>query len=183
MYCWILVAVLHCYSGYLQWEPHSISNRWQGQSSIWNVERNGRERRVQIWNHWWIFNGNCDPGTTLIVVCLCELTCLIIINKKVLLRERKRHTAHCVASPYRGGTYLGCGGDTHLCQGVTYLGWGYLPWPGGTHLCRGYLPWLGLPTLAGVLPWVWKYKQTETITFPHPMDAGGNKGESYSIQY
>ena len=43
------------------------------------------------------------------------------LNKKVLLRKRKRHTVRRVASP--GGTYLGYRG-----------GGGHLPWPGGTHL-------------------------------------------------
>ena len=64
-------------------------------------------------------------------------------NKKVVLREHKRHTARCVASPW-GGTYLGWRGE-----GVPTLarGRGYLPWPGGS----GYLPWPGegVPTLAG----------------------------------
>ena len=41
-------------------------------------------------------------------------------NKKVLLRERKRHTTRRVASA-RGG-------------GGTYLGWGYLTWTEGTYL-------------------------------------------------
>ena len=83
----------------------------------------------------------------------------IAFNKKVLLRKRKRHTAHPVASP---GGYLPWLGGTHLCGG--YLPWpgGYLPCPGGTYLCWGstyfgqgvpnltgaYLPWLGM-----YLPW------------------------------
>ena len=92
-------------------------------------------------------------------------------NKKVLLRERKRHTARRVATPW-GGTYLGC-------RGGTYLGRGYLPWlrggvptlagggvptlagGGGTYLGQGEgvptLPGGGVPTLArwrGYLPWL-----------------------------
>ena len=80
-------------------------------------------------------------------------------NKKVLLLERKSHTARCsgaVLSPGGGG------------EGNTYFGWGggYLPWPGstylgwrGTHLGCGYLPWIEgtypgwrVPTLAGAVP-------------------------------
>ena len=63
-------------------------------------------------------------------------------NKKVLLREHKRHTAHRVASPGGKGTYLGQGG---------YLPWwGYLPWQGVPTLAGG-----GVPTLAkGYLPWL-----------------------------
>ena len=76
----------------------------------------------------------------------------INVNKKVLLRERKRHTAHRVASPWwGGGTYLGRGG------GGTYLGWGDPSLArGALTLAGGYLPWLvvpiltrGVPTLAG----------------------------------
>ena len=96
-------------------------------------------------------------------------------NKKVLLRERKRHTPRCVASPWRGGTYLGRGGVTYLgwdvpilVRGEPTLAGGYLPWlygvptlaGGGTYLgqgvpslARGYPPWPGgVPTLAGGVP-------------------------------
>ena len=59
-------------------------------------------------------------------------------NKKVLLREHKRHTARRVASPW-GGTYLGWGVPT-LARGGTYLGWG-----------DTYLGW-GVPTLARGTP-------------------------------
>ena len=68
----------------------------------------------------------------------------LILNKKVLLRERKRHTARHAASHRGGGTYLG--------QGDTYLGWGYLPWLWGTPpWLGGYPPWPKgeVPTLAG----------------------------------
>ena len=75
---------------------------------------------------------------------------LVFANKKVLLRERKRHTACRVPSthyavPVGGGTYLA--GGYLPWPGGTYPGWGwYLSWPGG------YLPWLGVPTLAGRVP-------------------------------
>ena len=98
------------------------------------------------------------------------------LNKIVLLRERKRHTARRVASPWPGGgggTYVAWE-STYLSRGVptldggTYLGGGwylpwpdrYLPWLGGTYLGQGtptlaggYLPWPGgVPILAGVPP-------------------------------
>ena len=31
----------------------------------------------------------------------------------------------------------------------------------------------------GVCPWVWTNKRTETITFPHPSDAGGYNREMF----
>ena len=63
-------------------------------------------------------------------------------NKKVLLRERKTHTA-CGISSTPSAALSGCG---------TYPGWGYLLWMGGAGgtysswvptLARRYLPWLG----------------------------------------
>ena len=51
-------------------------------------------------------------------------------NKKVLLRERKRHTARRIAST-RCDAMFPCGG------GVPTLAGRYLPWPGG------YLFWVG----------------------------------------
>ena len=89
----------------------------------------------------------------------------ISLNKKVLLREHKRHTARSVASPRPGGTYLG--------WGVLTLGY---PFP-HADLARWYLPWLGVPTLGYPLPHLdlarvgtpppqWTDKQSETITFP-----------------
>ena len=91
------------------------------------------------------------------------------VNKKVLLRERKRHTACHVAStrcaalsPVGGGgggrgglptlALAGGGGVPTLDWGVPTLagGWclpwtagGYLPWPGG----KGTYPGWGVPTL------------------------------------
>ena len=33
----------------------------------------------------------------------------------------------------------------------------------------------------GVPHWVWTNKQTETVTFPHPSEAGGNKRKSSRV--
>ena len=96
-------------------------------------------------------------------------------NKKVLLRERKRHTARHVASachavlvggvtypgggylPWWRGTYPGGGGYLPWWRGGTYPGGGGVPtlveggtYPGGyLPWWRGYLPWWGVPTLVG----------------------------------
>ena len=74
-------------------------------------------------------------------------------NKKVLLRERKRHTRDIPTLD--GGTYPGRGGITldrwYLpWKGIPTLTGGYLPWTWGylTWL-RGYLSWPGAPTLDG----------------------------------
>ena len=68
-------------------------------------------------------------------------------NKKVLLRERKRHTARCVASKHyavavgRGGTYPGGGGGTYSGGGVPALVRGVPTLVGGTYSGGGqYLP-------------------------------------------
>ena len=77
-----------------------------------------------------------------------KICTIISFNKKVLLRERKRHAAHRVASP-SGGTYLG--------WGVPTLARGCLPWLGVLTLARAYLPWLGiwyLPWSEGYLLWL-----------------------------
>ena len=72
-------------------------------------------------------------------------------HKKVLLRERKRHTARCVANPWQGGTYLGQGGGVPTLAREE----GYLPWPGGGGTYLGWeegvstLAGGGVPTLAG----------------------------------
>ena len=91
--------------------------------------------------------------------CTSDLLSNLINNKKVLLRERKRHTAHHVASPW-GDTYLGWGVPT-LVGGPTLAG-GYLPWPGGT-----YLSWTGWGTSHVNWQTNWNYY------LPHPSDAGG----------
>ena len=93
-------------------------------------------------------------------VNLCAIVNMYDCNKKVLLRERKRHTARRVASPWLGG-----GG---------YLSWpgGYLPWgtlhpdlAGGNYLGQGdtYLGW-GVPTLARGVP---------TLGYPLSWPGGG----------
>ena len=85
-----------------------------------------------------------------------------IQNKKVLQRERKRHTDRCVSStcyavPVGGGTYPRRGG-TYPRRGGTYSGGGgYLPWWGGTYSGGGSsypggggtYPGEGVPTLGG----------------------------------
>ena len=117
------------------------------------------------------------------------------LNKKVLLRERKRHTARHVL-----GGYLPWPGG-----GVPHLARGYLPWPGGYPTLAGgyptlgryppwpggYLSWMrGVPTLAGGYPALARGVPTlarmgyptgceqtdayENSTFRHPSDVGGN---------
>ena len=131
------------------------------------------------------------------------------INKKVLLRERKRHTNRSVTStPY---AVLSWGVPTldreHLPWGTPLLTWpgGYLLWEVPT-LARGYLPWMGstylgwgVPTL-GVPP-SWPAQggvptlgvphldlarvpppsvdRLKTLPSPHPSDAVGNKDTIY----
>ena len=93
----------------------------------------------------------------------------ICTNKKVLLCDRKKHTALCVAST----PVVLAGGDTPI------PGW-VVPYPrtGGYPILGWYPPFgtgQGTPPhldLAGVPP---PPPRTETITFPHPSDAGGNK--------
>ena len=84
-------------------------------------------------------------------------------NKKVLLHERKRHTACHIASLGGGGTYLGV--LPHLGRGGNYLGWGgYLPWPGE------YPPWPGVHTLAGgTHPGHWGYPPRPGWGTPPPL--------------
>ena len=98
--------------------------------------------------------------------------------------------------PWPGGTYLG--------SGVPTLAWGYLPWPGGTtlagvpilgrgipNLANGYLPWPGgnlpwleVPTLAGMgyPPGCEQTDPCKNSTLPHPSDAGGNNWATYPVQ-
>ena len=125
-----------------------------------------------------------------LVKFLYLMCCNKMLNKKVLLRERKRHTDRNVSStPYAvlyrgylpwpegdGVPTLAGGGVPTLARGrgvPTLAGEGYLPWPGrgrGTYLCWGggerYLPWLGggVPTLAR---WV------GTLGYPLPPSGPG----------
>ena len=148
------------------------------------------------------------------------------INKKILLRERKRHTAHRVLSTpsavlSRRGRgiphhWTGGGGTPSLTGvppiltwwGFPIPGWGYpipdqgtpssgpsqhippppagpgwgTPWEGTWDQSLGYTPertwdqsrYYGME-MGYTPPRVRTDKQTETITFPHPSDAGGNK--------
>ena len=100
------------------------------------------------------------------------------LNKTVLLRERKRHTPSLA-----GGYHPDLAGGTPS-QGTpppvrTWLGYPPGKGPGTSHW--GTLPertWDQLKYYGmkiGYPPRVWTDKQTETITFPHPSDAGGNK--------
>ena len=115
----------------------------------------------------------------------------IVLKKKVLLRECKRHTAHRVASAWVG-IYLCRGylpwdtpimtwlGDTFLAvpprlltwpgEGVTYLGVFPPPCP---DLAGGYLPWMGgnylgwgVPTLGYPFPQCEQTDTCENSTFP-----------------
>ena len=83
--------------------------------------------------------------------------------------------ARRVASRRGGGIYLGWGG-TYLCWGIPTLDRGTYPGWGVPTLARGYLPWPGGDTYLGwgvPPPQVWTNKQAETVTFPHPTEAGG----------
>ena len=57
-------------------------------------------------------------------------------TRKSSCAERKRHTTRRATSVHCADLSWGGGG--------TYPGWGYLPRSGG------YLPWMGVPTMAGV---------------------------------
>ena len=121
-----------------------------------------------------------------------------MINKKVLLRERKRHTARCVTSTCFT-VPVGVTPASILTWDLTYLGWGtpILTSDGGTPppsspgilVSPLVLTWDG--DIPPVQTWDWgtphqkgwgypcPYRgvnwQTENSIFPHPSDAGGNK--------
>ena len=81
-----------------------------------------------------------------------------LLYKKVLLRERKRHTDRSITStPSAVLSRGGGGGYLSWLEGGTYLGVPPPPCPG---LARGYLPWLR-PTLG------------YPLSCPHPDLAGG----------
>ena len=99
-------------------------------------------------------------------------------NKKVILRECKRHTACRVASThYAVLDEVPLGPDL---EGVPPA----QVWMGGTPSGRMGVPpsgpdggtsshwWMGYPPVE-----VWTDTQTVNSTFPHPSDAGGNKEE------
>ena len=104
-----------------------------------------------------------------------------LTNKKVLLRERKRHTARRVASARYAALSNGWvgGGVPHPVMGgvplhpdlgqdtppPTQTWHGVPPRPGTGYDPHQDLGW-GTPPPR-------KCGQTETITFPHPSDAGG----------
>ena len=100
------------------------------------------------------------------------------INKKVLLCKRKRHTIPCVASTSSVVLPIPARGVPHPWPGVYSIpGQGYSI-PGTWNWSLGYPPWdqwkyygmeMGTPP-----PKVWTDKPTETITFSHPSDVGGN---------
>ena len=120
-------------------------------------------------------------------------------NKKVLLHECKRHTAHWVASAHYAALH-NLGGypisglgeypryplpipemgvppypDLRCCTPLLRPGMGYpLPRPG---LAYPYpdLRW-------GYSPEMWTDKQTEISTFPHPLDVGRNNYHPHSMR-
>ena len=99
-------------------------------------------------------------------------------NKKVLLRERKRHTASRVASTpsvvlaWRSTPSQVGYPHPDLAAGV----------PDHRRGCLRVSPQKGHGTSGSIMgrrwgnppPRVWTDKQTETIAVPHPSDAGGN---------
>ena len=125
-------------------------------------------------------------------------------NKKVLLHERKRHTACHTASVrcadlswWEGEGYLSWpvggrgGGGTYTGRGRVYLPWlgegvptlaggggTYHGQGGGGTLAGGYLPWLGeghLPWLGGTPPRCGQTDACENSTFPPASEGcGGN---------
>ena len=97
-------------------------------------------------------------------------------NKKVLLRERKRHTARCIANT-PSGQVPPLPPSPHPWP--RYPPQPRCPPPPQLDLAR-YPP--SPPAGPGQVPPpppLWTDIQTETITFPHPSDAGGNKDLSY----
>ena len=110
--------------------------------------------RTQLFGHRLI--GWCCPG-------LLKYSYTTWLIAKICVCEKKKSRFTCCDSillQESPPTWTGPGGGTYLGWGVPTLARGYLPWSGGRYL-PGY-------------PRVWTDKQTETITFPYPTDAGGN---------
>ena len=102
-----------------------------------------------------------------------ELTCVFTKNKKVLLRERKRHTDRGVSSTTRWGTPLPRVGVPPTRSDGGYLRWGTPRHgtPNQTWLGYPHLDLAGVPPphldLAGVPPtWTW-------LGYPHHLDLAG----------
>ena len=105
----------------------------------------------------------------------------LIKNKKVLLRERKKHTVRRVASARGGGEGGVCGGYLPW-SGRTYLRVPpILTWLEGTYLGvppphpdpaggRGYISWMG----RGYLPW-----GTNILTWPGGVPTYLGQGGTY----
>ena len=96
-------------------------------------------------------------------------------NKKVLLRERKRHTARHVASTRYAARVRG----TPPSWDLTWMG--VPPFQvGGTPFSGGGTPFPGRWG-TGTPVDVWTDTQSETITFPHPSDAGGKNENIFQV--
>ena len=116
-------------------------------------------------------------------------------NKKVLLRECKKHTARhttsvCCADlswqgggggylPWPGG-YLPWPGGIYPSWRGTYPGWGYLPWPGGVPH-HGVYP--SPPSGPGPPPRCEQADTCENITFRCTRYAGGKKSNLFKYFY
>ena len=105
------------------------------------------------------------------------------MNKKVLLRERKKHTTRRVASARGRGTYLGWGEEYLPWTGVGVSTLGYpLPHPdlGGG---EGYLP-LGTPSSLGQVRMGEGVPQGRNLSpiqgkYPLPPQPGQDGGRGY----
>ena len=106
---------------------------------------------------------------------------MITMYKKVLLRERKRHTARRVASARYVALSNG-GGDTPSSPGRGGTPPTIQTWPGGYPPHHPDLAGGGNPPPCPDLGWgtpppvqVWTDTQSQNIIFPHPSDAGGKR--------
>ena len=123
-----------------------------------------------------------------------------MLNKKVLLRKRKRHTARRVVStpsvvlpgypppPPRGGPGTPPGGYlTQVPPRGTWPGYprggsGYPPLPHGIlgNVAKHYGIWVPPPVDRQIDGWT---DACQNITFPRTTYAGGNKGSVFFKQY